>query len=196
VAIVTEEAGTTRDLIEVPLDLGGVKVLVTDTAGLRENAGRVETMGIERARMRAAEADLVLSLTDLSDPVPIGDGFGGVPVWSVGTKADLVHLPSQAGYDHVISVRSRGGLERLLEALTASAGEAAITTGVLPSRLRHVELLSQCRALLAAALAAQRGLELRAEELRRAGDALGRIVGSDDVEELLGVIFSSFCIGK
>ena len=86
--------------------------------------------------------------------------------------------------------------ERLLEALTASAGEAAITTGVLPSRLRHVELLSQCRGLLAAALAAQRGLELRAEELRRAGDALGRIVGSVDVEELLGVIFSSCCIGK
>jgi tRNA modification GTPase len=79
--------------------------------------------------------------------------------------------------------------------LTATAKTAASTTGVLPSRLRHVELLSRCKGLLAEALD-DRSLELQAEELRLAGDALGRIVGSVDVEELLGAIFSNFCIGK
>jgi tRNA modification GTPase len=83
-----------------------------------------------------------------------------------------------------------------MEALAAAATAAASVTGVLPSRLRHVELLSQCRMLLLAALVDGRALELRAEELRRAGDALGKIVGAVDVEELLGTIFSNFCIGK
>ncbi|MBN9067747.1 MAG: tRNA uridine-5-carboxymethylaminomethyl(34) synthesis GTPase MnmE [Rhizobiales bacterium] len=195
VAIVTEEAGTTRDLIEVPLDLGGVKVLVTDTAGLRQEAGRVEVVGIERARARAAEADLLLLLTDLSDPIPVAERFGNVPIRTIGTKADLVHEPPVSSYDHVISVYTGSGLDYLIAALTATAKKAASTTGVLPSRLRHVELLSRCKGLLAEALD-DRSLELQAEELRLAGDALGRIVGSVDVEELLGAIFSNFCIGK
>lgn len=195
VAIVTEEAGTTRDLIEVPLDLGGVKVLVTDTAGLREDAGRVEAVGIERARARAAEADLALLLTDLSDPIVIRYGFGSVPIWKIGTKSDLACASPVKGCDHAISVFTGSGLDCLIEALTTMAKEAASTTGVLPSRLRHVELLRRCRTLLAKALD-RRGLELQAEELRQASDALGRIVGSVDVEELLGVIFSNFCIGK
>jgi len=196
VAIVTEEAGTTRDLIEVPLDLGGVKVLVTDTAGLRDNAGRVETVGIARARERAAEADLILSLTDLSAPVAVADRFGSVSIWTIGTKADLIGDIPAAEYGHAISVRTGLGLDRLMEALAAAATAAASVTGVLPSRLRHVELLSQCRMLLFSAVVGGRALELRAEELRRAGDALGKIVGAVDVEELLGTIFSNFCIGK
>lgn len=196
VAIVTEEAGTTRDLIEVPLDLGGVRVLVTDTAGLREDAGRVETVGIERARERAAQADLVLLLTDLSDPLPVMDRFGSVPIWAIGTKTDLVRGHPGSAYDHVISVHTGSGLDCLIGALAAVAAAAASTSGVVPSRLRHVELLSRCKVLLTAALAGDRGLELQAEDLRLAGDALGRIVGSVDVEDVLGAIFSSFCIGK
>jgi tRNA modification GTPase len=195
-AIVADEPGTTRDLIEVPLDLGGVKVLVTDTAGLREDGGRVEMIGIERARVRAAAAELVLLLRDLSETVPVPDGFGSVPIWTIGTKADLVGRAPVAGYDHVISVRTGEGLGNFLGALTAIAGEAAFATGVLPSRLRHVELLSRCGSLLRAALSGGRELELAAEDLRLASDALGRIVGSVDVEELLGAIFSNFCIGK
>ena len=85
-AIVTEEAGTTRDLIDVSLNLDGVKVVVTDTAGLREQAGRVEAIGMEKARKRAAGADLVLLLRDLSDPLEIEDRFGGVTVWRIATK--------------------------------------------------------------------------------------------------------------
>jgi tRNA modification GTPase len=108
----------------------------------------------------------------------------------------LVGRAPVAGYDHVISVRTGEGLGDLLGALTAIAGEAAFATGVLPSRLRHVELLSRCGSLLRAALSGGRELELAAEDLRLASDALGRIVGSVDVEELLGAIFSNFCIGK
>ena len=196
VAIVTEEAGTTRDLIEISLDLGGVKVLVTDTAGLREDAGRIETIGIEKARRRASMADLVLLLTDLSDPRGINDRFGHVPVWRIGTKADLGgDLPYQ-GYDHVISTVGGCGMGELLRALEEVAKEAAATTEVLPSRMRHVELLRQCKRHLGQALTGTDRLELRAEELRLAGEALGRIVGSVNVEELLGTIFSTFCIGK
>jgi len=197
VAIVTEEAGTTRDLIEVSLDLDGIKVLVTDTAGLRENAGgRVEAIGIERARRQAASADLLLLLSDLSDPVPVVDRFGSVPIWAIGAKVDLNRPAVVDEYDHLISVRSGEGLDRLIAALATTAAEAISTTGVLPSRLRHVELLSQCRMLLMNALANGSGLELGAEELRLAGDALGRITGAVDVEELLGAIFANFCIGK
>jgi tRNA modification GTPase len=195
VAIVTEEAGTTRDLIEVPLDLGGVKVLVTDTAGLRDEAGRVEMIGIERARKRAAAADLILLLTDLSMPAVVRERFGSVPVWRVGSKADLAQGAAIAGYDHTISVRSGAGLDRLVGALGVAAAEASTVTEILPSRLRHVELLARCRRHLDRAQKGG-GLELRAEELRSAGDALGRIVGAVDVEELLGAVFSRFCIGK
>jgi tRNA modification GTPase len=108
-----------------------------------------------------------------------------------------LNRPAVVGeYDHLISVRSGEGLDRLIAALATTAAEAISTTGVLPSRLRHVELLSQCRMLLMNALANGSGLELGAEELRLAGDALGRITGAVDVEELLGAIFANFCIGK
>lgn len=196
-AIVTEEAGTTRDLIDVPLDLEGVKVVVTDTAGLRESAGRVETIGIERARERAAAADLVLLLTDLVDQREIKDRFGSVPVWHVGTKADLVGASERTnGYDYCISTRTGAGIETLVENLARVAAEAASVTAVLPSKSRHVALLMACKEHLENALSGRGALETRAEELRLAGDALGRIIGAVDVEELLGAIFADFCIGK
>jgi tRNA modification GTPase len=117
-------------------------------------------------------------------------------MWTIGTKSDLAGGSARSAYDHVISVLTGSGLNRLISELTAVAAGAASVTGVVPSRLRHVELLSRCKAFLTAALGSDRGLELRAEDLRLAGDALGRIVGSVDVEEVLGAIFSSFCIGK
>ncbi|MGN6465900.1 MAG: tRNA uridine-5-carboxymethylaminomethyl(34) synthesis GTPase MnmE [Rhizobiaceae bacterium] len=198
-AIVTEEAGTTRDLIDVSLNLDGVKVVVTDTAGLREQAGRVEAIGMEKARKRAAGADLVLLLRDLSDPLEIEDRFEGVTVWRIGTKVDLVSTERRAGRpqdDHRISVRSGEGMETLIGALAHTALEAASTTGILPSKARHVNLLITCKEHLVRALGNAGALEMRAEELRLASDALGRIVGAVDVEDLLGAIFSSFCIGK
>ena len=194
-AIVTDEPGTTRDLLEVVLDLNGLKVCLVDTAGLREAAGKVEAIGIERARGKASRADLVLLLEDMAVPVPVGDVPEGAPLLKIGTKADLIGAGS-GGYDMVISSRDGTGLAGLLDEIGRRAVAAVGGAGeILPSRLRHVELLREATDFLNAAVAGH-GQELRAEELRLATDRLGRIVGAVDVEDMLDVIFSQFCIGK
>ncbi|RWQ34688.1 MAG: tRNA uridine-5-carboxymethylaminomethyl(34) synthesis GTPase MnmE [Mesorhizobium sp.] len=198
-AIVTEEPGTTRDLLEVVLDLEGMRVRVTDTAGLRETPGRIEAIGIERARSKAGTADLLLVLEDMVDPIPIGAIPDDIPTLRIGTKVDLLQDGSLATrYDAVISTRDGTGLAELLAAICQRAATEIGQAGdVLPSRLRHVELLNEAKRFLLAAVAGdERGQELRAEELRLAADRLGRIVGAVDVEDLLDVIFSQFCIGK
>ncbi|UCI08206.1 tRNA uridine-5-carboxymethylaminomethyl(34) synthesis GTPase MnmE [Mesorhizobium sp. B1-1-8] len=194
-AIVTDEPGTTRDLLEVVLDLNGMRVRVVDTAGLRETAGKVETIGIERARAKAGGADLVLLLEDMVDPLPVGAVPTDVPLLRIGTKADLAKAASR-GYDMIISSRDGTGLADLLDEIGRRAEVAVGDVGdVLPSRLRHVELLQETRKFLGAALSGH-SQELRAEELRLAADRLGKIVGAVDVEDMLDVIFSQFCIGK
>ncbi|CCV10407.1 tRNA uridine-5-carboxymethylaminomethyl(34) synthesis GTPase MnmE [Mesorhizobium sp. STM 4661] len=198
-AIVTDEPGTTRDLLEVVLDLSGVRVRVTDTAGLRDAPGRVEAIGIEKARAKAHGADLLLVLEDMANPVPVGALPANAPVLRIGTKVDLIQpLSSGANYDTPISTKDGTGVPELLAEIgRRAAAEIGQAGDILPSRLRHVELLNETKRYLLAALAEdRRGQELRAEELRLAADRLGRIVGSVDVEDLLDVIFSQFCIGK
>ncbi|RTM10724.1 MAG: tRNA uridine-5-carboxymethylaminomethyl(34) synthesis GTPase MnmE [Hyphomicrobiales bacterium] len=195
VAIVTDEPGTTRDVLEVMLDLNGMMIRVVDTAGLREAAGKVEAIGIERARARAGEADLVLLLEDIAAPVSTGDIPAGVPLLRIGTKADLGAVPARE-YDLAISSTTGAGLSGLLDEIGRRATLAIGDMGdVLPSRLRHVELLAEAQDFLSAA-AMGLSQELRAEELRLATDRLGQITGAVDVEDLLDVIFSQFCIGK
>ncbi|TPL94079.1 tRNA uridine-5-carboxymethylaminomethyl(34) synthesis GTPase MnmE [Mesorhizobium sp. B2-3-12] len=201
-AIVTDEPGTTRDLLEVVLDLEGLRVRLTDTAGLRDAPGKVEAIGIEKARSKADRADLLLLLEDILSPTEIGTIPGKAPLLRVGTKLDLVshdrvgNAPDR--YDLVISVLDGTGVEALLAEIGRRAADAAGNVGdVLPSRLRHVELLSDAnRHLLLATDDQDAGQELRAEELRLAADRLGRIVGAIDVEDMLDVIFGQFCIGK
>jgi len=198
-AIVTDEPGTTRDLLEVVLDLDGVRVRVTDTAGLRDAPGKVEAIGIEKARAKAHTADLMLLLEDLANPVIIGDIPPDIPALRIGAKADLLKEGPPAGaYHATISTMDGTGLAELLADIGARAAAAIGDAGdILPSRLRHVELLNETRRFLVSALSGDsRGQELRAEELRLAADRLGRIVGAVDVEDLLDVIFSQFCIGK
>ena len=196
VAIVTEVAGTTRDLVEVALDLDGVKVLVTDTAGLRETDDRVERIGVERAVAAAGRADLVLELVDSSTPRQEGiRRTWQASALRVATKSDLPGSRVD-GFDHAISVVTGEGLGRLVRDIATRAQSAAATQGsIVPTRLRHVELLRTTKDHVLDALIPH-DLELRAEQLRLACDALGRITGAVDVEELLGVIFSEFCIGK
>ena len=201
-AIVTDEPGTTRDLLEVTLDLGGLRVRLTDTAGLRDAPGKVEAIGIEKARAKADRADLLLLLEDILSPGDVRPLPGKAPLLRVGTKLDL--LDEQAAgdaagrYDFVISVMNGTGVEALLAEIGRCAADAAGDVGdILPSRLRHVELLGEAnRHLLRAIDEHTGGQELRAEELRLAADRLGRIVGAIDVEDMLDVIFSQFCIGK
>lgn len=197
-AIVTDEPGTTRDVIEVALDIGGAKVIVTDTAGIRDNPGRVEAIGISRAMDHAERADLVVALEDLSAPVPVRVPDGR-KVLRVGSKTDLICADRAGGRcDCAISVETGEGLAGLLEVLgreAAAAVEGRAET--LPFRVRHVTLLEEAAGHLRTVLGMDGApLELRAEELRLAANALGCITGSADAEDLLDAIFARFCIGK
>jgi tRNA modification GTPase len=200
VAIVSDEPGTTRDLIEIKLDLGGLPVLITDTAGIRQTEGKVEKIGIERALERAQSADLVLSLTDMGNPVPAPFvELEGVDVVRIGTKVDILGDKSMSSdFDLSISTRSKDGLNGLLDILKSKAEHAAGNlSDPLPTRRRHMELLNETsREIDHAVNDVMAPLEVRAEYLRRASHALGRITGDVDVEDILDVVFSQFCIGK
>lgn len=196
-AIVTDEPGTTRDLVEAVLELDGLKVRITDTAGLREPSGKVEQIGIDRAKQRAQQADLILHLEDMSGQPDGIDLPNSVRTLNIGSKLDRVtEGPVDERYDLTISVTTGENISTLLEILGSAALQASGSKGeVLPSRLRHVELLEHAVSHLERALVDQ-PLELRAEELRLATDRIGRLSGTVDVEDLLDVIFSQFCIGK
>jgi len=189
-AIVTAEPGTTRDLIEVALDIDGYAVTLVDTAGLRDAAGLVEREGIERARKRSASADLVLLLDDgvepLVEPPP------GVPRLAIRTKIDQ---GDRAPDGIAVSAVSGEGLAELRRAVGAALGLADRRPDALIVRERQRQGITAARDALVAIDPGQPP-ELIAEELRRAADALGRVSGRTGVEDLLGAIFSSFCIGK
>ena len=197
IAIISEEAGTTRDLLEVKLNLGGIPVYVTDTAGLREATNQVEKIGIARARERAAEADLVLLLEDMQNPIAVSLDESNADIWKVGTKADL-DVAKLNEWRYRISTRTNTGLDQLISALQAFAEDRiGQINDAVPTRQRHINLLrSTISEIEVAADRDDLPLELRAENMRRASQYLGRITGDVDVEEILDVIFSQFCIGK
>jgi tRNA modification GTPase len=205
-AIVTPLPGTTRDVIEVHLDLEGYPVTLLDTAGIRDTEDPVEQEGVRRARTRAASADLVLWVVDASRPIPSEEGdSGGERLWAVHNKTDLLDSGAQALCSlraapdtYRISALTGAGLEALLNALTRFVSEA-LGSGedVLVTRERHRRALRDTVDALDRALgeAAVRE-DIVAEELRLAARALGRLTGRVDVEEILDVIFQDFCIGK
>jgi len=194
VAIVTDEAGTTRDVLEVQLDLGGLKVNLADTAGVREAMGKVEAIGIKRSLDRAATADLILYVEDMVDPAPLPE-IPEVPTIRIGNKADLNPSNSRK-YDCTISTRTGQGIEKLIGILKQHAEpytEKAAST--IPFRERHRQLLYLAIHHIDRAME-EAELELAAESLRLASHSLSRICGKVDVEDLLDSIFSKFCIGK
>ena len=195
-AIVSPHAGTTRDPIEISLDLAGFAVRLIDTAGLRDTADPVEQEGVLRARARADEADLVLWLQDASEtPAPHA---GLRLVWTIATKADLQPADRKAsGFDLVVSARSGYGVPKLVERLQTFVAEAlAGGDAALVTRARHRTALGAAQAALDRIGTLPSNAELVAEELRAAALALGRITGRIDVEDVLGAIFARFCIGK
>ncbi|RUP00276.1 tRNA uridine-5-carboxymethylaminomethyl(34) synthesis GTPase MnmE [Hyphomicrobium sp.] len=200
-AIVSAEAGTTRDVIEVRLDLGGLPVVVSDTAGIREAASEVEREGIRRSLAAAGEADLVLWLTEKAEkPESIPPlGFSRETSLVIQSKSDLPHESQSLGAaDLAISAKTGAGLDRLIETIAARA-ERAVGTQAEPAltRTRHREALEGALSDIGAFLVGSPAdLELRAEDVRRAAHALGRITGRVDVEDVLDQVFSRFCIGK
>jgi tRNA modification GTPase len=198
VAIVAETAGTTRDVVEVRMDLGGYPVILADTAGLRETAEVVEAEGVRRARARASAADLVLLLLDGS----AADPLAGLPE---GTRSDLVvfnksDLPWPARRDGLsISLKIGDGMDAMVDALTAKVRDRLERPTEAPAltRARHRHALEDAARSLAHALTVQDDQpELMAEDLRLALRALGHITGRVDIEVLLDVVFRDFCIGK
>ncbi|TWG88991.1 tRNA modification GTPase [Mesorhizobium sp. J18] len=199
IAIVTEEPGTTRDVLEVALDVAGQKIVLFDTAGIRDRPGRVEAIGIERAKASASQANLIIVLEDMSGSASPIDLPEGVKALRIGSKSDLAASRQPDGaYDHVVSARTGEGLDGLLNMLEAEAKASIAHRGeVMPFRLRHISLLREAGKHLEKAVQIENPLlELRAEELRLAATALGRISGKIDAEDLLDTIFSQFCIGK
>lgn len=196
-AIVSEEAGTTRDVIEVHLDLGGYPAILADTAGLRETDQTIEAEGIRRAQARARDADLKIALFDATQKTPDSATLALVDekTITVLSKADLgVQLPLQ-GYP--LSVKSGAGMDEFLAALAARLAGLLDGSNAVPAltRERHRAALAEAREHLTRAQAATLP-ELAAEDLRMALRALGRITGRVHVEELLDKIFRDFCIGK
>ena len=198
VAIVTEIAGTTRDVLEVDLDLNGFLIRFSDTAGLRETDDIVEREGVRRARQAVANADLVLVMTALdSDPQQIDEAFAAKKYLSIGTKLDLLEdVAPPLPYDICISTETGEGLSELRALIVEQAEAAWAAIGAMGAgRLRHLSHLERASNFLQEALSGTE-LDLRAESLRLAAESLGRITGRVDVEDLLDVIFSEFCVGK
>ena len=192
VAIVTDIAGTTRDILQVDVDMDGYLVRIFDTAGLRETEDEVEREGVRRARQTMQEADLILLLEEIDSEPQRLELPAGTDMLRIGTKADL-HAASDQ-YDVCISTRTHDGMDRLRKLIAGKVG-TVWSGSVAPGRQRQTDLLIRTSHAIENALNAG-PLELRAEHLRAAAHCLGRITGRVDVEQLLDVIFSQFCIGK
>ena len=213
VAIVTEQAGTTRDVLQQTLHIQGVPVHVLDTAGLRDATDVVEREGVRRARRELGRADVVLWVRDLSAQhqphVQQADAQvqqslpTDLPCVTLWNKADLVdpaQHPVPQAQALVVSAVTGSGLDALQQTLLQLAGAQSGAEAPFSARARHVHALQQVdqhlqttQTLLADGASA---LDLVAEELRLAHAALGQVTGGVDTEQLLGNIFSNFCIGK
>ncbi len=202
-AIVSETAGTTRDVIEVQMNLGGYAVTIADTAGIREAEGAIEAEGVRRARLSAEEADLRVVVFDASAlPALDEDSLNYVNDHAIIilNKTDIsVRIPPAAicGQNiYPVSAKTGDGINEFLAILTAETQKRLAVSEQPPlTRARHREALEACVAALTRASTAALP-ELAAEDIRLAVRALGRITGRVDVEDVLDVIFRDFCIGK
>ena len=212
-AIVSPHAGTTRDVIEVHLDLGGYPVTLLDTAGIRDSDEPIEQEGVRRARERAAAADLVLWVVDgsASDGAAAGrpENLESTRTWLIENKIDSAGAKRQGDdtggnktefeFTFRTSAKNGEGVNDLIETLAKfAARQFAATETALITRSRHRQALAQTVAALDRALAEEKSgrEEVIAEELRMAATTLGRLTGRIDVEDILDAIFRDFCIGK
>jgi tRNA modification GTPase len=208
-AIVTAIAGTTRDILRETIDIDGLSVELVDTAGLRDDPGVVEREGIRRAHAAMAEADAVLWIRDITQAgaETIAGVPPGVPVIEILNKIDLAggkragarRAEGETAEALAVSALTGAGLPALRERLTALAGYRNLGEGAFTARQRHLEALQAARLHFDAGrrvLAECGAGELLAEELKLAQSALGTLTGAMSSDELLGRIFSEFCIGK
>lgn len=201
VAIVSDEAGTTRDIIEVRMELDGQLVLLQDSAGIRRNAGSIESQGVERAQLAIRDADLVIALEAHDAPLP---------PWALAdVTADVLHVwnkidaagpssDSETKHDSLISVLSGAGIGEFLQKLAAIVRSRQAVFDSVPVHMRHARSLNEADRLLVEGRTFLRAgdWELGADCLQRATSSVDVILGRAGVEDVLDVIFSRFCIGK
>jgi len=207
-AIVTEIPGTTRDPLREHLTLDGLPVTVVDTAGLRDTNDPIEREGVRRARLEVARADRLLWVADAREPLPAtlaaarAAHAGGEALTVVANKIDLVpfapHVRSEGGAAVVyVSALTGAGIDLLVAHLKDVAGLVSETAGTFSARRRHLDAMARARRELTAAQPHLTGaLELAAEHLRSAQSSFSELTGELTSDDLLGEIFSTFCIGK
>ncbi len=214
-AIVTDIAGTTRDYIEETVNLKGIPINLIDTAGIRETSDLVERIGVERSLQKLKEADVVLFVLDASKEKPSEEDLKlarlveGVKKPTIvvlnkidlGRKLDLSQLPLKAERVVEVSAKTGEGIEKLADAILEVAGVQTAEGGNIYISVRHEELLKRAKKALENALKYLREGEFYSPEIlmldiREASDALGEIIGEVTTEDVLGQIFSTFCIGK
>lgn len=206
-AIVTEVPGTTRDALRETIQVAGIPLHIIDTAGLRQTDDTVEKIGIERSWQEISRADVVLQIVDARAGVTPADKAvaarlpAGVERVVIENKCDLAHqmearFEAQGQVHLRLSAKTGAGLHLLHDELLRVAGWHGHGEDVLMARERHLEALAEAAVNIDAAGGMLHQLELCAEELRLAQDALSRITGEFSADELLGVIFSRFCVGK
>ncbi|RZO21776.1 MAG: tRNA uridine-5-carboxymethylaminomethyl(34) synthesis GTPase MnmE [Candidatus Thioglobus sp.] len=204
-AIVSPHAGTTRDLIEAHIDLGGIPVHMVDTAGLRTSDDDIEAEGVRRARETIEAADLVLCVLDDSDPASsrfelyseIGRTVKQITVFNKSDLSGRLMGDASDGTNAAVAVSAKNGtgIKQLTEAVRMALGFQGDDEDLILARRRHLNVLEKALGLMDSASALDEP-ELVAEELRLAHRLLGEITGVFSTEDLLGEIFSSFCIGK
>ena len=197
-SIVTPIPGTTRDSLREPIELDGVPLVLVDTAGMRAGGDEVERQGMERTRLELARADLVLAVTEAGASEP---AFASVPADAAAARIVVYNkLDLAPGFVAppgavAVSAKTGEGLDRLRKAILEAAGWSSTGESVFLARERHMRALERARAHLEAA-AGQRDWEFFAEELRLAQETLASITGEFSSDDLLGEIFTRFCIGK
>jgi tRNA modification GTPase len=196
-AIVTPIAGTTRDALREAIQIEGVPVTVVDTAGLRDAADMIEELGIQRTQSELARADLVLLIEEAGHAAPPLPGIPAkVQQIDVYNKIDLAPHFSVPSGAVAVSARTGQGMQALRSAILATAGWSSTGESVFLARERHLRALEKARGHLDAAGEQLPRWEFFAEELRLAHAALGAVTGEFTADDLLGQIFSRFCIGK
>jgi len=209
-AIVSEQAGTTRDIIRDRIDLDGLVIDVTDTAGLRDTTDIIESEGVRRAQRELEKADRVLLIIDEADyENELADKLldfveKDTPVTIIRNKIDLAGkepelINNKKHYEILLSIKTGSGIELLYQHLREVVATESLPEGVFTARRRHLEALEEAQQVLLTAanhLTPYIQLELLAEDCRQAQKALNRITGEFSTEDLLGRIFGSFCIGK
>ncbi len=205
-AIVTEVAGTTRDVLREQINIDGLAVELVDTAGIRDNPDRIEAEGIRRARKALENADAVLWIQDAREPrvdTPDEELPQGVPVVLVRNKIDLTDALAGQNADEenviYVSAKTGAGVDALERRIRQLAGYRDLGEGAFTARRRHIDALKRAHAHFVSgrdALETARAGELLAEELRLSQIALGEITGAVSSDDLLGKIFADFCIGK